>query len=136
MREKLVNEMMMDRAFAEFPSDQRRNWQIAQGHLLGYEGNPEQHVDRVTKDIAEMTYKDVMGKLSKRQTAAESQMGTNLFEDLLLEKSQNLDELRSAKKTTKVQKSLYKASAKAMEKGKRFEKANIKADDLNVVSED
>ena len=44
-----------------------------------------------------------MKKLDKRQSKVESQMGANLFEDLLLEKSFDLDKFHEGKKVSKAQ---------------------------------
>jgi len=47
-----------------------------------------------------------MSRLNSRQTRTESQMGSNLFEDLLLEKSYDLDKFRTARDETETKKTL------------------------------
>ena len=49
----------------------------------------------------------MMGRLNSRQTKTESQMGNNLLEDLLLEKSFDLDKFRDARAETATKKTLY-----------------------------
>ena len=54
VRDRLVREVDMDTAFAEFPSSQRREWSIAQGHLIKQratdkDAEPNEDVDEELK---------------------------------------------------------------------------------------
>ena len=98
-RKQLVREMDMDQTFAEFPSPQRREWSIAQGHLLRQTALTDKELvelseqqEQVDSHIEKEAYESVMTRLSARQSKTESQMGSKLFENLLLEKSLDLDQ--------------------------------------------
>ena len=54
----------------------------------------------VEEEISQMAYDNVMKRLNQRQSRTESQMGGNLLEDLLLEKSLNLDKFKEDRGTT------------------------------------
>ena len=82
-----------------------------------------------------MCYDKVMGKLSSRQTILESQMGKNLLEDLLHEKSLNFDELTQAPSNDDTQKSLEKLTEEVLVKCKSFSKSKLQAEDLSSLSE-
>lgn len=65
--------MQLDQSFAEYPSPMRREWAIAQGHLLEQQGlteaemkeiKDERVADMVDSELAEKTYEKVMGNLS------------------------------------------------------------------------
>ena len=54
----------------------------------------------VEEEISQMAYDNVMKRLNQRQSRTESQMGGNLLEDLLLEKSLNLDKFKEDRGAT------------------------------------
>ena len=62
----------------------------------------------MSQDLVKQTYDNVMDKLENRSTTADNQMGNNLFSDLLLEKSLDLDALNSTRKENLAQQSLVK----------------------------
>ena len=78
----------------------------------------------------------MMSRLNSRQTKTESQMGNNLLEDLLLEKSFDLDKFRDAREETETKKTLNEMSDSVLREGKKFEKSGLRADQLADVSED
>ena len=92
-RSKMVREMQLDTTFVEFPSSLSREWSIAQAHLLGKMARTETERQEALKDdpvefeLGQQTYETVMTRLGSRTTKIDSQMGSNLFEDLLLEKA-------------------------------------------------
>ena len=53
--------------------------------------------DEIQEEIAQETYTKIMGKLDSRTSAVDRQMGNSLLEDLLLEKTLDLDKFKSAK---------------------------------------
>ena len=74
-REQMIRDMELDQSYTEFPSPLRREWAIAQGHLLEKQGlteaekktlQEEREADLVEEELAEMTYDKVMGQLSTR----------------------------------------------------------------------
>ena len=102
IRANIVREMSLDNSFNEHPSSLARNWQIAQGHLLRQHQLTEKEMaelasmDPVSKELAEKTYSEVMGKLGERQTQVDTQLGTSLLDDLLQEKSHELQHFEKA----------------------------------------
>lgn len=62
----------------------------------------------MSQDLVKQTYDNVMDRLENRSTTADNQMGNNLFSDLLLEKSLDLDALNSTRKENLAQQSLVK----------------------------
>ena len=115
VRSQMVREMSIDASFAENPTPLLREWAIAQGHLIETTIMSEKDRDEKRKDpyfepmqyeVAENMYTKVMGKIGGRQSATDSQMGKNLFEDLLIEKSMDYEKLTAAKPVTHAQKSL------------------------------
>ena len=93
VRSALVREMQLDTTFAEFPSSLAREWSIAQAHLIGKtamtSSERKEFVEQepIENELAEKTYQNVMTRLGSRSSKIDSQMGANLFEDFLLEKS-------------------------------------------------
>ena len=113
IRETMVREMSLDNSHAEFPSNLAREWSIAQAHLVNNEvmlEDEEPVVDEVQMEIAEEAYSKVMGKLDSRTSTVDRQMGNDLLEDLLLEKSLDLDKFKGAKPVTREQLSLRQVS--------------------------
>lgn len=87
-------------------------------------------------ELAEKTYESLMTRLGSRSTKIDTQMGENLFEDLLLEKSQNLDKFKEAKPVSKTKNSLKKITDQVVFEGKSFVNSKLSADDLVSVSEE
>lgn len=71
----------------------------------------------MSQDLVKQTYDNVMDRLENRSTTADNQMGNNLFSDLLLEKSLDLDALNSTRKENLAQQSLVKDVDKVLNKG-------------------
>ena len=71
----------------------------------------------MSQDLIKQTYDNVMDRLENRSTTADNQMGNNLFSDLLLEKSLDLDALNSTRKENLAQQSLVKDVDKVLNKG-------------------
>lgn len=71
----------------------------------------------MSQDLIKQTYDNVMERLENRSTTADNQMGNNLFSDLLLEKSLDLDALNSTRKENLAQQSLVKDVDKVLNKG-------------------
>ena len=63
-------------------------------------------------------------------------MGNNLLEDLLLEKSFDLDKFRDAREETATKKTLNFMSDAVLRDGRKFKKSGLRADQLADVSED
>ncbi len=98
VRKHFVREMDMDQTFVEFPSPLRREWSIAQGHMLSQASLTDKELVELAKEqeqlddgLAKEAYDNVMTRLNYNQSKTESQMGTKLFENLLKEKSLDLD---------------------------------------------
>ena len=90
LRDYIVREVNMDTAFAEFPSSQRREWSIAQAHLIKQrsklessdkdgealeEGSEEEELKKfeaMNEEMAQKVHAKVMDGLQKRQTLVES----------------------------------------------------------------
>lgn len=92
--------MSLDNSTAEFPSSLAREWSIAQAHLIHLEEKTEfdePKYDEIQEEIVEETYSKVMGKLDSRTSVVDRQMGNSLLEDLLLEKTLDLDKFKGAK---------------------------------------
>jgi len=144
-RKQLVREMDMDQTFAEFPSPQRREWSIAQGHLLRQTALTDKELvelseqqEQVDSHIEKEAYESVMTRLSARQSKTESQMGSKLFENLLLEKSLDLDQFSVLPDLEQgdIQKTLRQTSDEVVLEGKQFKGTKLSVDDLEGVSED
>lgn len=144
-RKQLVREMDMDQTFAEFPSPQRREWSIAQGHLLRQTALTDKELvelseqqEQVDSHIEKEAYESVMTRLSARQSKTESQMGSKLFENLLLEKSLDLDQFSVLPDLEQgdIQKTLRQTSDEVVLEGKQFKGTKLSIDDLEGVSED
>ena len=71
----------------------------------------------MSQDLIKQTYDNVMDRLENRSTTADNQMGNNLFSDLLLEKSLDIDALNSTRKENLAQQSLVKDVDKVLNKG-------------------
>lgn len=144
-RKQLVREMDMDQTFAEFPSPQRREWSIAQGHLLRQTALTDKELvelseqqEQLDSHIEKEAYESVMTRLSARQSKTESQMGSKLFENLLLEKSLDLDQFSVLPDLEQgdIQKTLRQTSDEVVLEGKQFKGTKLSIDDLEGVSED
>lgn len=77
-----------------------------------------------------------MGKLKSRSSTVDRQMGTNLLEDLLREKTLDLDSFKGAKSMPEEQLSLRQISDRAMTMGKPFKISQVHPEDLDSLSED
>ena len=77
-----------------------------------------------------------MGKLDSRTSTVDRQMGNDLLEDLLHEKSLDLDKFKGAKPVTREQLSLRQVSDKVIETRGKFEISELSVDDLDSMSED
>ena len=88
------------------------------------------------EEITKAAYDNVMKHLNKRQSRTESQMGNNLLEDLLLEKSYDLDKFRKEREATESKKTLDQLSDEVLTGGQRFEKSKLNAYDLDGLGED
>jgi len=101
LRAKMVREMQLDDHLAEFPSTLSREWSIAQGHIIHsdakIEGSDENDFNMSLADekLAAKAYDKVMGRLASRTSLVDRQMGNDLLEDLLLEKSLDLDKFKA-----------------------------------------
>lgn len=69
----------MDQTFAEFPSPQRREWSIAQGHLLRQTALTDKELvelseqqEQIDASIEKEAYESVMTRLGTRQSKTES----------------------------------------------------------------
>ena len=102
--------------------------------LKEYQADPsyEPIVDETREDY----YKAIMGHLGKRQTTFESQMGNNLFEDLLHEKSMDLTKFMFKRPADDAEQSLNQLSEDVVRYGQKFEKTKLGAEDLEYLSED
>ena len=89
----------------------------------------------VEEEISQMAYDNVMKRLNQRQSRTESQMGGNLLEDLLLEKSLNLDKFKEDRGTTEEREMLDKLSDRVLTQGKQFKKSKLSAHDLDGLNE-
>lgn len=101
--------MSMDNSHAEFPSTLTREWSIAQAHLIYNEEHTENdpaRLDPLEEEVSKEAYTFLMNKLDSRTSLTDRQMGNNLFEDLLSEKSYDLDKFKGAKKVSKTHMSL------------------------------
>lgn len=114
LRQRMVREMQLDESYAQFPTTLRREWAIAQGHLIQSTlTTPKEKAemkdvgDQVSHKLGERVYSKLMKQLSKRQSPTENQMGNTLFEDLLTEKSLDYDKFKESKEQGAISKKLY-----------------------------
>ena len=139
--------MQLDETFAQFPSPLRREWSIAQGRLLESTMLTDQEKtefkelegiggEEIEEAIAKQAYDNVMTRLNKRQSQTESQMGNNLFEDLLLEKSYDLDKFRVDRDTTESKKTLDQLSDQVLTKGQSFKNSKLNEYDLDGLADE
>ena len=107
---------------------------MTEKELKEYQADPsyEPIVDETREDY----YKGIMGHLEKRQTTFESQMGNNLFEDLLHEKSLDLEKFLKKRPADDAEQGLNQLSEDVVRYGQKFEKTKLGAEDLEYLSED
>ena len=107
---------------------------MTEKELKEYQADPsyEPIVDETREDY----YKGIMGHLEKRQTTFESQMGNNLFEDLLHEKSLDLEKFLKKRSVDDAEQGLNQLSEDVVRYGQKFEKTKLGAEDLEYLSED
>lgn len=77
-----------------------------------------------------------MGRLNSRTSMVDSQMGVNLLEDMLLEKSHDLDKFKKLERGKKSKKSLKQISDEVIFEGKKFPNSQATTDDLLMIEED
>jgi len=141
LRAKMVREMALDQTYAEFPSSLSREWSIAQGHIIHSdakleEGDRDFELNEAEEVMAEKAFDNVMDRLGSRTSVVDRQMGNGLLEDLLLEKSLDLDQFKAGKDVSDAQKSLRQISDDVVVEGNEFEFSQLQADDLDQLSEE
>ena len=151
-RDRMIRELNLDVTYAEFPSKERREWSIAQAHLIkqrvmgkdgeskdGEEmpGKDELHemnvLDDVGDEMSAQMHQNVIDKLQGREPLYQSQIAENLFEDLLHEKSYNLDALMKREKDVK--KELSEVTDQVVSDRGSFKESKVEMDDLGVIDE-
>jgi len=100
-----------------------------------HESDSDDDFNVYEEEMAEKAYDNVMGRLVSRSSVVDRQMGNNLLEDLLLEKSLDLDKFKAVKEVSDAQKSLRQISEEVVMKGKKFENSSLHADDLDQLTE-
>ena len=135
--------MSLDTTFAEYPSTLSREWQIAQAYLISKRAlTPAEKKEAFSQDpvdfeTANNVYGKVMNRLNTRTSQVDSQMGTNLFEDMLLEKSHDLEKFKDKVQRGKNEKKSFKQiTDEVLLEGKKFRNSQLSADDLLIVEED
>ena len=77
-----------------------------------------------------------MGKLKSRSSTVDRQMGNHLLEDLLREKTLDLESFKGAKPMPEKQLSLRQVSDRAIATGKPFKISKVHPEDLDSLSEE
>ena len=115
-----------------------REWQLAQGHLVEKTVVSEKELEQGYKldTLAEKTYQKVMGRLDARKSTVDSQMGHDLLEDLLHEKSLDLDKFKEEHPEISSQRELRMTSDRVFLTGKPFKNTELEADELSAIKDE